>query len=115
MYKASKYITQLQNYPHKKRHLFLWGSSGTGKTLLLIECLRIMMAISKLKSPKMKTEVIVLVYHENIKDTSQIIKDLKEKYLPSITSGTNIKPKTFIQFCNGTLEFYICYSISYNF
>ena len=91
----------LQKYPEEINHLFLWGSSGTGKTLLLIECLRIMMAKCKLQKPKKNVEAIVLVYHHSIDEDSELMKDLEKKYLPSINSKDNIKPKTFKQLCKG--------------
>ena len=83
------------------KHLFLWGSAGTGKTLLLIEWLRIMIARAKLKIPEHEPEVHVLVYHEHVNESSEIMKDLEEKYLPSLNSDGNVKPKTFLQLCNG--------------
>ena len=91
----------LQKYPDELNHLFLWGSSGTGKTLLLIECLRIMMAKCKLLKPNREIEPIVLVYHHNVKEDSELMKNLEEKYLPSIFSNCLFKPKTFKQICKG--------------
>ena len=70
-------------------HLFLWGSSGTGKTLLLVETLRIMMAHYKLQ--KKELEVIVLVYHDHVEEHSELMKDFKTKYLSSIKTDEVIK------------------------
>ena len=62
----------LQKYPNELNHLFLWGSSGTGKTLLLIECLRIIIAKCKLQKPRKEMETFVLVYHENVDEKSEL-------------------------------------------
>ena len=81
----------------------MWGSSGTGKTLLLVETLRIMMAYYKLQ--KIDTEVIVLTYHDYISESSELLKDLKTKYLQSITEDKTIKITTFKQLCKGKLQY----------
>ena len=80
----------------------MWGSSGTGKTLLLVETLRIMLAYYKLQ--KIETEVIVLTYHDDIDESSELLKDLYTKYLPSIIEDKTIKITTFKQLCKGKLQ-----------
>ena len=82
-------------------HLFLWGSHGTGKTLLLVEALRIMMAHYKLQ--KVEAKVIVLTYHDKVIESSELLKDLRTKYMPSITvdKTNNIKITTFKELCKG--------------
>ena len=80
----------------------MWGSSGTGKTLLLVETLRIMLAYYKLQ--KIETEVIVLTYHDQVEESSELFKDFGTKYLPSITDDkTNIRITTFQELCQGKL------------
>ena len=101
MLSFSDILNFLQKHPDELNHLFLWGSSGTGKTLLLIECLRIMMAKCKLQKPKKEIKPMVVVYHHQIKENSELIKNLESEYLPSITWKENIKPKTFKQLCSG--------------
>ena len=64
-----------------------------------------MIAKCKLQNPKKKAESIVLVYHDGVEDNIGLMKDLEEKYLPSITTKENIQPRRFQQFCKGTFEF----------
>ena len=62
-----------------------------------------MVAKCKFQKPK-DVEPIVLVYHEQVNENSELMKDLENKYLPSIVSKGKIKPKTFKQFCNGKIS-----------
>ena len=62
-----------------------------------------MMAYYKLQ--KIETEVIVLTYHDYIDETSELLKDLKTRYVPSVTEDKAIKIVTFPQLCNGNLIF----------
>ena len=92
-------LSLLQKVPQGLQHVFLWGSSGTGKSVLLFQALRIMLAHFKLK--KKETDVIVLTYHHHIKDDSELINDFNVKYLPSIFSDGKIQARTFKSFCEG--------------
>ena len=56
------------------------------------------------KLQKVETEVIVLTYHEEVNEESELLKDLKTKYLPSISEDKAIKVKTFKQLCKGKLQ-----------
>ena len=85
----------MQKYPDELKHVFLWGSAGTGKTLVLVECLRIMLAKFRLEKPKEEIESIVLVYHHDVKEDSELIKYIEKKYLASFLPNGMIKPKTF--------------------
>ena len=79
--------------------MFLWGSSGTGKTLLLVEILKIYLAHFKLKN--IRTKVWVIVYHSAVSDDCKLIEDLKEKYLPMSKNEADIQVMTFKQACKG--------------
>merc|ERR1719367_1227054 len=63
----------------KPKSLFLWGSSGTGKSLMLVEALK--MKISQLKKDG-KQDIRVIVAAQNGKDP--LMKELAKKYLPDI-------------------------------
>ena len=63
-----------------------------------------MMAKCKLQKPKKDVEAIVLVYHHSVEEDSELIKDLKKKYLHSITSKEKVNPKTFKQLCQGNTK-----------
>ena len=56
----------------------------------------------KLQKPKEEVEAIVVVYHDQVMRSSELMNDLDEKYLPSIISKSTIKPKTFKQLCKGS-------------
>ena len=79
--------------------MFLWGSSGTGKTLLLVEILKMYLAHFKLKNVRPK--VLVIVYHHTVSDDCKLIEDLKEKYLTLIKDESDIKVMTFRKACRG--------------
>ena len=63
-----------------------------------------MMAKCRLQNPKKEVEAIVLVYHYQVGDNSELMKDLEKKYLSSIVSKTKIKPKHFLDLCEGKCE-----------
>merc|ERR1719367_1456455 len=63
----------------KPKNVFLWGTSGSGKTLMLAEALK--MKISQLRREG-KQDVRVIVAAMFARDA--LMKDLQEKYLPDI-------------------------------
>ena len=84
--------------------MFLWGSSGTGKTLLLVEILKIYLAHFKLKN--IRTKVWVIVYHSSVSDDCKLIEDFKEKYLILGKNESEIKVMTFKKACKGNSDFF---------
>ena len=81
------------------KNVFLWGSSGTGKTIILTEVLK--MKISHYKRKHIKLNIFVTSYMAAA--GSQLIEDFKWKYL------ANLPPECKIQFiplnllCKGKL------------
>merc|ERR1719367_2667016 len=69
----------------KPKNVFLWGTSGSGKTLMLAEALK--MKISQLRREG-KQDVRVIVATMNGGDP--LMKDLQEKYLPDIATESFI-------------------------
>ena len=63
----------------KPKNVFLWGSSGTGKTLMLCEALKI--KISQLRRSGKKD---VRVFVTTMKGDQPLLKDIEEKYLSDI-------------------------------
>ena len=86
----------------KPGHVFLWGSPGTGKTLLLVETLKMYLAYFKLKN--VRTKVLVLVYHSFVSDNCKLIEDLKEKCLTLGKNESDMKVMTFRQACRGIVD-----------
>ena len=61
--------------------LFLWGSSGTGKTVLSLETLKI--KLSHFKSQNKTVRVIVTQY--NTDDDTFLLENIRQKYLTNIS------------------------------
>ena len=84
----------------KPQHVLLWGSGGTGKTLLLVEILQMYLAYFKMKN--INTKVLVIVYYSLVDKDSKLIEDLQKKYLSSLGSDVDIQVMTMDQACEGT-------------
>ena len=98
--------------------MVLLGSNGTGKTIVLFQCL--VMLISSLKLKGKHCETLVIVGAASIKDPkcdqttlkhglnycgkqdcegSELLYDLKTKYLDSIYLFKDVQPTTFEKSC----------------
>ena len=44
------------------------------------------MKIAQFKIKKLDFKIIVLVYHDGVKDDSELMKDMRDNYIPSIAS-----------------------------
>ena len=98
--------------------MVLFGSNGTGKTIVLFQCL--VMLISSLKLEGKHCEVLVMVGADSIKDPtcwtsspkhglkycgkqdcegSELLYDLKTKYLDSVYLFKDVQPTTFEKSC----------------
>ena len=82
----------------------VWGTNGTGKTIVLVQCLQIKNSILKLEGKK--TKIHIVVYHPLIKEGSQLLKDMKNKYIPSMHVTNEVELKTFRQICEGWMTFF---------
>ena len=72
----------------KPRNIFLWGSHGAGKTLLLVEAL--LMKISQYRREGRQVEVIVTSFEAYSSD-DPLMKDFIEKYLFSLVQQDNVR------------------------
>ena len=72
----------------KPRNIFLWGSHGAGKTLLLVEAL--LMKISQYRREGRQVEVIVTAFTESGSDGA-LMKDFRDKYLSSLAKQDNVR------------------------
>ena len=80
------------------KNIFLWGSSGTGKTIILTEILK--MKISHYYHKKnIKLNVFVTSYMAASK--SQLIEDFKEKYLAHLPPACQVQFIPFNLLCKG--------------
>ena len=83
------------------KNLILYGSSGTGKTLLLAEILKIKIAHFKMISQK-PIKVLIATYEPYYVKTGQLKQDLKEKYnMQSILEEFDLEPKTIKELSYG--------------
>ena len=73
--------------------IFMGGSSGTGKTLLSSEAVKI--KISQLESEKKPVRVIVIMYDSS--ESYLLLQNFKEKYFPNM--NTDISIKTVANLC----------------
>ena len=64
------------------------GSSGTGKTLLSSEAVKI--KVTQLESEKKPVRVIVTSYRKS--ESALLLQNLKEKYFPNMNSDISVKP-----------------------
>ena len=79
------------------KNIFLWGSSGTGKTIILTEILK--MKIIHYKQKSINLNVFVTSYMAT--SESQLIHEFKEKYLVHLPSECQVKFIPFNLLCQG--------------
>ena len=94
--KSQQDIIQTVAKKHPK-NIFLWGSSGTGKTIMLTEILK--MKMSQYNKTGQKLNIFVTSYMAI--PESQLIKDLKEKYFNNHPSVNDINFIAFRSLCQG--------------
>ena len=87
------------------RNLFLWGYTGTGKTLFLTEALKIKLSkIRKRKLEGKRVNIIVTVFDTvaQLRNDVSLLKDFREKYLKNIAdeSYTNINGEPLMKLSN---------------
>ena len=83
------------------KNIILYGSAGTGKTLLLVEILRMKVAHYKMLARK-PIKVIIAAYGSTFIRTDQLKQDFKTKYnLQDILEEFNVEPKTIKELSSG--------------
>ena len=90
------------------KNIFLWGSSGTGKTIILTEVLK--MKISHYKKQNIKLNIFITSYMAA--SGSQLIEDFKHKYLAHLPSECHFKFVPFNLLCKGKF-IYLIYEVIY--
>ena len=64
------------------RNVILWGSSGTGKTILLTEVLG--MKLSYFKNENIPMKIIVSSFGGSVYQPKKLMEDMENKYLPQL-------------------------------
>ena len=83
------------------KNLILYGTFGTGKTLLLVESLRIKVAHYKMFGEK-PIKIIIGTFDADESSPDQLNQDLTKKYnIQGILDEFNVEPKTFYQLSKG--------------
>ncbi len=87
---------------HRPKHLFLWGSSGTGKTLLLTQALGIKVSSYRKEGIK-KLNIFITSYMSGSNNgESMLMDDLKQKYLTHLAvNKEDIRFIYFEELCQG--------------
>ena len=80
---------------NQPQNIFLWGSSGTGKTIMLAEALK--MKISQYMKKGVKLNIFVTSYMAT--PESQLMIVLKDKYLSHMPPGHKVQFIPFHQLC----------------
>ena len=87
------------------KNIILYGSAGTGKTLMLVEIMRMKVAHYKMLADK-PIKVIIATYQPLFAKTDQLIEDFKTKYnLQDILHEFNVEPKTMESLSEGKNSF----------
>ena len=75
--KQKEIVERMAN--EQPQNLILWGSSGTGKTILLTQALGI--KVSHFKRQNIEMKIIVSGWGGYLVDTTKLLEDIEEKYL----------------------------------
>ena len=98
------------------KNIILWGSAGTGKTILLSEVLS--MKVNHYKMIGVKMRIIVCSWSATasvigpLLKNNLLLKDLKEKYLSHLVSEENIEFVTIDDLCLD-IDLKMCYPLKY--
>ena len=87
------------------RNILLFGSHGTGKTILLTEILLMRMAFYKQFSDIQIHKIIVSCFN-SISEDYILLKNLKERYVGFPIFERNIQFKNFKSLCQGSMTFF---------
>ena len=78
------------------RNLILYGSHGTGKTLLLVEILRMKVGYYKTNGKDVK------IFIATDKSCEELRKDMRNKFnIQEILNEYGVEPKTVAKICRG--------------
>ena len=81
------------------QNIFIWGTSGTGKTLILTQILGIKRSHYK-TLPGMKLNIIITSF-QSFDAKSQLLKNLKGNYLKHMNDMDEVRFLTLPEVCSG--------------
>ena len=85
--------------------MFLWGSSGTGKTVLSLETLKI--KLSHFKSQNKTVKVIVTQSYTDDNSDPFLLENIRQKYLVNIRERFKVRKKKCGKVSLAEVIFYI--------
>ena len=83
------------------KNILIWGSSGTGKTLLLTQILGIKISYYKMLGG-IKLNIIVTSF-QSLDFKSQLLKDFKENYLTQLDNMDEVRFLSLPELCSGLI------------
>ena len=87
---------------NQHQNVFIWGTSGTGKTLLLTQILGIKIShYRKLGGIKLN---IIITSFQSLDFKSQLLKDFKENYLTHLSDLDGVRFLTLPELCTGLIK-----------
>jgi hypothetical protein len=81
------------------QNIFIWGTSGTGKTLILTQILGIKRSQYK-TLPGMKLNIIITSF-QSFDAKSQLLKNLMDNYLKHMNNMDEVRFLTLPKVCSG--------------
>ena len=84
------------------KNILIWGTSGTGKTLLLTQILGIKISYYKMLGG-IKLNIIVTSF-QSLDFKSQLLKDFKENYLTQLDNMDEVRFVPLPELCSGLLK-----------
>ena len=83
------------------KNILIWGTSGTGKTLLLTQILGIKISYYKMLGG-IKLNIIVTSF-QSLDFKSQLLKDFKENYLTQLDNMDEVRFLSLPELCSGLI------------
>jgi DNA replication protein DnaC len=84
------------------KNILIWGTSGTGKTLLLTQILGIKISYYKMLG-RIKLNIIVTSF-QSLDFKSQLLKYFKENYLTQLDNMDEVRFVSLSELCSGLLK-----------
>ena len=83
------------------QNVFVWGTSGTGKTLILTQILGMKRSYYRKLGSGINLNIFVTSW-KSLDYKSQLLKDLKDNYLTHLNILEGVRFLSMIELCSGT-------------